>query len=268
MNLLTGLANLISLGQAAFYGIGAYISALVLVKLNLTFLPAIIIAMSVTAIIGLMMGFISLRLSGDYFILATLGFQIIIYSVLYNWVELTNGPYGIHGIPEPDILGYKIKGVYGFLILSTFLCGFVIILFYKLIHSPFGRNLKAMRDDEISLMILGRNTTALKIQAFVISSGFTAISGFLYAGYISYIDPTSFTLEESLFILSALVIGGAGTIRGSIIGAVFVIVLPEILRFVGMPSAMAANLRLIIYGMILCVLMYYRPQGIAGDYRF
>jgi branched-chain amino acid transport system permease protein len=139
-------------------------------------------------------------------------------------------------------------------------------LFYHLIHSPFGRALRGVRDDELSMKALGKNVTRLKIQAFVISSAFIAISGFLYASYVSYIDPTSFNLDESIFILSALIVGGLGNIRGPVIGALFVILLPEALRFVGLPDSVAANLRQIIYGLALIILMRYRPQGIAGTY--
>jgi branched-chain amino acid transport system permease protein len=114
---------------------------------------------------------------------------------------------------------------------------------------------------------LGRNVTSFKIRAFVIGSSMAAVSGFLFASYVSYIDPTSFTLDESIFIVSAVLIGGAGTIRGSIAGAIFVVVLPEALRFLGMPDSIAANMRQIIYGLLLVTLMMFRPKGIWGDYE-
>jgi branched-chain amino acid transport system permease protein len=113
---------------------------------------------------------------------------------------------------------------------------------------------------------LGKNVNKLKIYTFAISSAFIAVSGFLYATYVSYIDPTSFNLDESIFILSALIVGGLGNIRGPVIGALFVIILPEVLRFIGLPDSVAANLRQIIYGLALILLMRYRPQGIAGTY--
>lgn len=264
-NLLVGLANLLSLGQAAFYGIGAYLTVLALMKLGLTLMPAILFAVLLTALLALFLGYISIRFEGDYFVLATLGFQIIIYTVLYNWISLTRGPYGIPGIPAPALLGrLKINNIYLFLILSTVLSGLTIWFFYRLIHSPFGRALRAMKDDKLALLSLGRNIRSLKIKTFILAATFAALAGFIYATYISYIDPTSFNLDESIFIVSAVLIGGTGNIKGPVLGAVFVVILPEILRFVGLPDSIAANMRMIIYGLSLILLMYYRPQGIAG----
>lgn len=267
-NLLVGMANLLSLGQAAFYGIGAYLAVLCLMILNLPLLPTLCIVIVGTALFSLLIAFPSLRLRGDYFVLATLGFQLIVYTVLYNWTSLTRGPYGIPGIPVPKLFGiFKISGIYPFLILSFILVLLTVIIFYKLIHSPFGRVLKGIRDDELAVFSLGRNVTNFKIWAFAISSGFIGIAGFIYATYITYIDPTSFNLDEAIFILTAVLIGGTGNIRGPVVGAVFVVVLPEILRFVGLPDSVAANMRQIIYGIILIILMRFRSKGLAGEYQ-
>jgi len=238
-NLLVGLANLLTLGQAAFYGIGAYF-----------------------------LGYVSIKFEGDYFVLATLGFQIIIYSILYNWISITKGPYGIPGIPSPEFLGiFKVSSIYNFFVLSSILSLLTMGIFYRFTHSPFGRVLRAMKDDKLALVSLGRNVRKLKIQTFVIASLFAAVSGFIYATYITYIDPTSFSLDESIFIISAVLIGGTGNVKGPVLGAAFVVILPELLRFVGMPDAVAANMRMIIYGLCLILLMMYRPQGIAGKNR-
>ena len=267
-NLLVGLANLLSLGQAAFYGVGAYLTVLALMKLGFTLIPAILFAVILTALLALVLGYISIRFEGDYFVLATLGFQIIIYTVLYNWITVTRGPYGIPGIPPPALFGkLKIDSIYLFLVFSSLLSVLSIGFFYRLIHSPFGRALRAMKDDKLALLSLGRNIRSLKIKTFVLAAAFAALAGFLYATYISYIEPTSFNLDESIFIVSAVLIGGTGNIKGPVLGAVFVVILPEILRFVGLPDSIAANMRMIIYGLSLIVLMYYRPQGIAGNIK-
>ena len=268
LNLLVGYSNLLSISHAAFYGIGAYLSVLALITFKLTLIPSIAFAAAGTAVLAYFIGKVSIRLKGDYFVLVTLGFQMIVFAILYNWVNLTRGPYGIPGIPTPKLLGLvKISGIDGFLTLSCLLVAVIIILYYRIIHSPFGRILKGIRDDEIGVLSLGRNVTSFKIRAFVIGSSMAAVSGFLFASYISYIDPTSFTLDESIFIVSAVLIGGAGTIRGSIAGAIFVVVLPEALRFLGMPDSIAANMRQIIYGLLLVTLMMFRPKGIWGDYE-
>lgn len=267
-NLLVGMANLLSIGQAAFYGIGAYIAVFALMVLKLPLLPTIIFVMLITALFSLLIAYPSLRLKDDYFVLATLGFQLIVFTVLYNWVAVTRGPYGIPGIPSPKLFGViEISGLYAFLILSLILALLISYIFYKLIHSPFGRVLKGLRDDELAVMSLGRNVTSFKIWAFVISSGFIGIAGIIYASYVSYIDPTSFNLDEAIFILAACLIGGTGNIRGPVVGAIFVVVLPELLRFVGFPDSVAANLRQIVYGMALIIFMRFRSQGIAGEYR-
>jgi len=267
-NLLVGMANLLSLGQAAFYGIGAYIAVFALMTLNFPLLPSLLLVMVVTALFSLLIAYPSLRLKGDYFILATLGFQLIVFTVLYNWIDVTRGPYGIPGIPAPKLFGLlPITGLIPFLILSAILAGLTIFIFYKLIHSPFGRVLKGVRDDELAVMSLGRDVTKFKIWAFAISSAFIGMAGMIYATYVSYIDPTSFNLDEAIFILAAVLIGGTGNIKGPVVGAVFVVILPELLRFVGFPDSIAANLRQIVYGLALIILMLYRPQGIAGEYK-
>ena len=266
-NLLVGITNLLSLGQAALYGIGAYLAVLALMILDLSLFPTLILVVLGTSLFSFLIAYPSLKLRGDYFVLATLGFQLIVFTILYNWISVTRGPYGIPGIPSPSLFGMiTISGIIPYLILSSLLMIIVVLLFNKLIHSPFGRALKAVRDDELSIQAVGRNVTALKIWAFVISSGFIGVSGFLYASYVSYIDPTSFNLDEAIFILSAVIIGGTGNVKGPIVGAVFVIVLPELLRFVGLPDSVAANLRQIIYGLMIIILMRLRPQGLAGEY--
>jgi len=267
-NLLVGMTNLLSLGQAAFYGIGAYLAVLFLMILNLPMIPALLLVMIGTAVASLLIAYPTLRLKGDYFVLATLGFQLIVFTILYNWVSVTRGPYGIPGIPSPKLFGiFPISGLIPFLVLSSILSLIIVLIFFKLIHSPFGRVLKGIRDDEIAVVSLGRNITNFKIWTFVISSAFIGIAGFIYATYVSYIDPTSFNLDEAIFILAALLIGGTGNIKGPVAGAVFVVVLPELLRFVGFPDSVAANLRQIVYGLALIILMRYRPQGLLGEYK-
>lgn len=267
-SLIIGFGNLLSIGQAAFYGIGAYISVWVLMQLGLSLIPALLIAVVATYLTSYLIGLIAIRFKDDYFVLVTLGFQIIIYTILYNWIDVTRGPYGIPGIPAPELFDIiEIRGSLGFLILSSLLALVTTFIFYKWFNSPFGRVLKAMQDNELVLQTQGRGIQKLKIHAFTISGSFAAISGFLYATYISYIDPTSFNLDESIFIVTAVLIGGTGNLKGPVLGAIFVVILPELLRFVGLPDSVAANLRMIIYGLSIVLLMLYRPQGIAGVKR-
>lgn len=265
-NLPIGMANLLTMCQAAFYGIGAYIGTFFLMQFNLPFIVLALIVMGCTGLFSLIISYASVKLKNDYFILGSLGFQMIAYTILYNWTDVTRGPYGISGIPSVKLFGFnEVNGVYGYFALSLAVVAVTVWLFSRIKHSPFGRVLKAMRSDELSVKALGRNTTLLKVQTFFLSAAFSGLAGLIYASYVSYIDPTSFTLDESIFIVTALFIGGIGNVKGPVLGAVFVVVMPELLRFVGLPDAFAANLRQIIYGLALVIVMFVRPQGLLGE---
>ena len=265
-NLPVGMARLLTLCQAAFYGIGAYVSAFFLMQFDLPFIVVALAVMLITGAFSWVVSFASIKLKNDYFILGTLGFQMIVYTVLYNWTDVTRGPYGIPGIPGVKIAGvWELTGVWAYAALTLVTMGVVVLFFHLIKTSPYGRLLKAMRNDELSVQSVGRNTVAARSWAFFLSAAISGLAGLFYASYVSYIDPTSFTLDESIFIISALFIGGVGNIRGPVLGAVFVVLLPEFLRFVGMPDAIAANMRQIIYGLSLILIMYFRPQGLMGE---
>lgn len=266
-NLTVGMANLLTMCQAAFYGIGAYIGTYFLMQFNLPFVVIALLVMLATGLTSLLVSYASVKLKGDYFILATLGFQMIVYTIMYNWISVTRGPYGIPGIPSIKLLGvWSLNGIYAYFFMTLVLAVVVALIFSRLQHSPYGRMLKAIRTDELSAKALGRDTVRLKAWAFFISAAFAGVAGLIYASYVSYIDPTSFTLDESIFIITALFIGGVGSrVWGPIVGAAVVVILPELLRFVGLPDAVAANLRQAIYGLVLIVLMFVRPQGLLGD---
>lgn len=265
LNLVVGYTGLLSLSHAAFYGLGAYSSTLLMMHVGLNLFPALVIAIFITAVFSLCIAYASLKLRGDYFAISSFAFQVIIFGVLYNWVGLTRGPYGIAGIPKPCLFGFKVNTLPEFFLFATLITGLVIYFNYSLYKSPFCTVLKAIREEEQAVISLGKNVVRFKILAFVISSGVAAIAGGLYAGYITYIDPTSFTLDESIFILAIVLIGGAGNFKGPIVGVLFMLLIPEILRFVGLPDSIAHNLRQIIYALILILLARFRPWGIAGD---
>lgn len=266
-NLTVGMADLLSLCQAAFYGIGAYIGTFLLIKFNLPFLVMAMIVMTITGLTSFIISLASIRLKEDYFTLATLGFQMVVFTILYNWIDITKGPYGISGIPGIKLFGkLQVNGIFGYFVIALLLLVLVILIFSRLQKSPYGRLLKAIRNDELSVQALGRNTSTAKANAFFISSSFTALAGVIYAAYIGYISPVSFTLDASIFIITALFIGGIGTrISGPLAGAAVVVILPELLRYIGLPGATAANIRQIIFGLVLIILMFFRPQGLFGD---
>lgn len=264
-NLTIGMANLLTMCQAAFYGIGAYIGTYFLMQLHWPLILILVIVSFVTGLFSLLVSYASVKLKGDYFVLATMGFQLIVYTILYNWTSVTRGPYGIPGIPDIRLLGrWEISGVYPYFFVSLILMLLVAFLFNYLLDSPYGRTLRAIKANEVLVESFGRNVVGIKAWTFFISAGVASVAGVIYASYVSYIDPTSFTLDESIFIISALFIGGIGNVRGPVLGALFVVLLPEILRFVGLPDSIAANLRQIIYGLALILVVYFRPQGLLG----
>ena len=268
LDLLAGHAGLLSIAHAAFYGLGAYTSALLAVHTGAPFLVGILVGMAVATLVSLVVSLPSLRLHDDYFVIATFGFQMILFSVFNNWIDLTRGPLGIPGIPQPSIFGWAIQSHVGFAVLAALLATFAYVVVGRISTSPFGRVLRAVREDEVFVKALGKNTLWFKVTAFAVSAALAASAGSLYAHYITYIDPTSFTVMESILVISMVIIGGAGSPWGPLIGAVVLVTLPEALRFVGLPSSVAANLRQIFYGILLVVMMMVRPRGLVGHYGF
>ena len=184
-----------------------------------------------------------------------------------NWI--TNGSLGIAGIGPPSLFGeLRIDGQLSFLVLSASMAFIMGILMYNLYYSPFGLALRAMRDDEVALQAAGRDTRRLKILAFVLSSVFIGWAAYVFANYMSFIYPGGFHLNESIFILMAVILGGSGTIRGALAGAAFVILIPEGLRYIGLPDDVAAPLKQMIFGLILILVMQYRPGGLLGKLKY
>lgn len=256
LSLSAGFGGLVSLAHAGFYGIGAYTTAILSVYFQMPFGLIIIIALILSGLIAIMVASIALRTVDDYFIICTLGIQVVISSVMNNWISVTNGPLGIPGIPILTIFGISFANKISFLLFTLFFAILIYFLLKYITRSAFGKTLLSLSEDEIFTSSLGKNVYLTKLIAFTISGMLAAIPGVLYAYYISYIDPSSFTVNESIFILSIVILGGMKNFRGCIYASVFLIFLPEILRFIGLPNSMAANLRQIIYGVALIGMMY------------
>jgi branched-chain amino acid transport system permease protein len=165
-------------------------------------------------------------------------------------------------------ISFSLLEVWQYLILVTVIAVITYLLLSLLLRRPFGRVLKSIREDEIASQTLGKDTPLFKLKVFMVGGFFAGIAGALYAHYITFIDPSSFTVMESITILLMVIFGGMGTLKGAIIGAFLLIVIPESLRFIGLPSSIAAPIRQMLYGLILVVLMVYRPQGIVGRYKW
>ena len=267
LDLIAGYTGMLSIAHAAFYGIGAYATALLSLHFQTNFLFNMIFGIIGAAVLGAIIAFPSLRIHDDYFVIATFGFQMIVYSIFNNWVTLTRGPLGIPGIPVASLFGLAIDNYWRFLVLSGIFALLAYLLVHRVVHSPYGRVLKAIREDEVFAQGLGKNVSSYKIQVFVIGGALASVAGNLYAHYITFIDPTSFTIMESILVISMVIIGGAGSLRGPIIGAVVLVILPEAIRFVGLPGSVAANVRQIFYGGLLVLLMIYRPKGLLGKFN-
>jgi branched-chain amino acid transport system permease protein len=267
-DLLSGHAGLLSMCQAAFFGIGAYASALLAVNAVFPFGVGVLAGMSLAGVLSFVVSLPSLRLHDDYFVIATFGFQMILFSVFNNWMGLTHGPLGVPGIPQPVLFGWKVESHWAFLSLYAFFALMTWVVVRSLSTSPFGRVLRTIREDEIFAKAAGKNTLYFKAAAFAVSAALAALAGGLYAHYITFIDPTSFTVMDSILVISMVIIGGAGSRMGPVIGAILLVSLPEALRFVGIPSGIAANMRQVIYGALLVAMMIFRPRGLIGSYDF
>lgn len=251
LNLSAGYGGLISLAHAGFYGVGAYVAAILSVHFQIPFLCILFIAILINGLLSIIVASISLRTIDDYFIICTLGIQVIAFSLMNNWVQVTNGPLGIANIPALEIGGFIFESRSSFLLLSLFFAFVIYLLISRIIKTSFGYTLQSLSEDEIYTASLGKNVYLSKLIAFTLSGMLAAIPGVLYAYYVSYIDPSSFTVNESIFILSITIIGGQRNLRGSFFAACFLVILPELLSLIGLPNSISANIKQIIYGMLL-----------------
>jgi branched-chain amino acid transport system permease protein len=257
LGILLGFAGQMSLGQAAFFGIGAYTSALVTIHFNAPFwlgLPAAIIA---SAIVGAMVGYPCLRLSGHYLALATIGFGIITQLVLINWKDLTNGSDGITGIPPPSIGAFSFDsyGRYFYIVYVAVLIAAYVA--HRVKVTRVGRAMEAIRENELAAAAMGIDTTRFKVLAFVLASAYGGLAGSLLAHSIKFISPDSYSFDQSVVFLVMLVLGGSSSISVAILGAVLLTFLPEWLRPL-------KNSYIMVYGAAVIAMVIFMPQGLVG----
>lgn len=267
LNLVVGFTGLLSVTEAAFYGIGAYATAILTTQYGFNFFLALLAGVLISGVLSFLVGLVLSKFKGDYYALASIGFNVIVFSVLLNWQALTRGPLGIPGIPRPELFGFGFAANSSYIFIVAVAVAVVYWLCRFTVNSSFGRVLKAIREDEDAIKVFGYNTPHFKLLIFIISAMIAAVAGSLFAAYITFIDPSTFSINESIFILAIIILGGLASLRGSVLGALFLILLPEFLRFVGFPSDIAAQMRQLVYGVILILLMLYRPQGLVGEYK-
>jgi branched-chain amino acid transport system permease protein len=263
LNLTMGYAGLLNLGHIAFFGIGAYTSAL-LVLAGWPWLIGFLAGGILASLLSFILIFATKKLKGDYLALTTLGFAFVVYSVLLNWTDLTRGPLGIPGIPKPSIFGINFWSNGNYLLLVICIAAISYLILYRLLSSRYGRLLEAVRDNEIGLAVFGKNTFRLKYQSMMLAAFFAGLAGSLYAHYITYIDPSTFYLEDIILVLTIVIVGGLASLRGTLIATFIIILIPEVLRFVALPSSVLGPGRRIIYALILVLILLFKPTGIDG----
>ncbi|MBO5833944.1 MAG: branched-chain amino acid ABC transporter permease [Alphaproteobacteria bacterium] len=267
LNMVVGMTGLLSLGQAAFFGIGAYATAIVMTEFGVNFFVSLLIGAIINIAVAYFVGKILSRFNGGYYAIVSAGLAIIVYSLLLNWKDLTNGPLGIFGIPKPSIFGFAIDSNAPFLGLAFIVLALIFALYRYIDKSSYGRGLKAVREDEELATVMGYPVERFKNIIFLLSAVVAGIAGGLFASYIAFIDPSTFQIHESMFLFTIIIIGGLASSWGSIVGVLILLSLPEVLRFVGLPYETAAQLQQMIYGLALILIMVYRPRGLFGKYR-
>lgn len=264
LNLVVGYTGLLSLCQAAFFAIGAYTTAIGMVTLKLNFWLIFPLSGVIASLLGLLVGLPTIRLKGDYLAIATLGFGEIVRNVILNWDPVTRGPLGFTGVPNPSFFGYPLNPFkkWPFVILVWVFVLLVYLLFRYFLKSRFGRALKAVREDEIAVSSLGINPVKFKIAAFLIGGFIAGMAGSIWAVFNQAVMPDDFTFMLSFLILCMVVLGGQGNLISSLAGAVIVVSASELPRLFGLTDLISPQLRQILFGMILVLMMIYRPQGI------
>ncbi|MCD8084054.1 MAG: branched-chain amino acid ABC transporter permease [Clostridiales bacterium] len=257
LNLVTGYAGQLCLGQAACYGIGAYTGSLLMLNYNVNFFLAMIVSALVSGLFGFLLGLPTLRLKGDYLAIVTLGFGEIVHLVFVNWADVTRGPMGLPGIPSPSLFGISISGRKAFYYMALILVVLFVVFMRRLINSGVGMAMETVKTDEIAAESIGIYPIRYKLLAFVLASAMAGLAGCFYATYISYISPTTFVYNTSVTILAMVVLGGMGSIAGSVIGAAIVTLVPELLRFL-------SDYRMLIFGAVMVIMMIYKPEGFWG----
>jgi branched-chain amino acid transport system permease protein len=266
LDFVLGYAGQLNLGQSAFYGIGAYVSTLLIMRLAVPFWIAFALGVLISGIAGALLSLFAVRLRGHYLAIASLGFAVITYQVLLNWISLTQGPLGIYAIapPPPMALPYLPRVLFSNTANFYYLtAGFALLVYFildQLVRSPIGEALTAIREDEVSAASLGIDGSKWKAFAFAISAAVAGAAGCFYASFVGTLVPDAFFITESFSILAMVIVGGMGTLIGPAFGAILLTLLPELLRGIG-------DLRLIVYGASVTLVVLFMPGGLVQAFR-
>jgi branched-chain amino acid transport system permease protein len=262
LDFILGYAGQLNLGQSAFFGLGAYVSTLLITRLGVPFWVAFAAGVAFAGLAGMTLALFAVRLRGHYLAIASLGFAVIVYQILLNWISLTQGPLGIYAIPPPPAIAIPGLPTIDFrnpIALFYLVAGFALLAYFfldQLVRSPIGETLTAIREDDISASSLGINAAAWKVFAFGIGAAVGGAAGCFYATFVGTLVPDAFFITESFTILSMVIVGGMGTLIGPVWGAILLTLLPELLRGIG-------DLRLVVYGVALTLVVLFMPGGLV-----
>lgn len=258
LNVIIGYAGQFALGHAAFYGIGAYSVALLMIHFQISFWIALPAAAVIAGFFGFLLGTPVIRLRGDYLGIVTLGFGEIVRLIFVNWVDVTRGPMGLPGIPAPTLFGFTFSGkteFYYLILVLVFLAFFVI---HRVVHSGIGLSLLTIREDETLAQSIGIRPNKYKLLAFTVGGFFAGIAGAFWASYISFVSPDAFRYLDSVNILAMVILGGSASLPGSILGAVILVLAPELLRYM-------SDYRMMLLGLAIVLMMIFKPTGFWGE---
>lgn len=267
LNYIAGYTGIMSLSHLSFAGVGAYATAVLMKNFEFSFLGAIPLALILTAIIAFLASIPILKLKDDSLMLVSFGFALIMYNLMLNLSSLTNGALGIKGVPSAVIAGVNFFDKSYFFLLCLFILILCFLFFRKIVSSPYGTVLKGIRENESVTQNSGHNTKYYKYSVFVLAAVFAGLEGALFATYNNYIEPSLFNLLPSVMILIMIIFGGLASMRGAILAVIILTLAEEGLRFIGLPSSIMAETRQILYGLLLFALIYFRPQGLLGEYK-
>ena len=260
-NLILGYGGLISVAHPIFYAIGGYASALLAMKLGVPLVLSILLGGFIAAAMSVVVSLPSLRVSGDYLVIASMGFQLGLLHIINN-LELTGAAGGLSNIPS--VISGQYRSVI-YMVVVWLVAGASVGLIKLLMSGPYGRAVTAMRNDEDAFVSLGRNAMRIKVSLFALGSGIAGLAGGMYAHFFLYLTPDQFGVFSSAMLLTMVVVGGAATIVGPVAGALLLTVLPEAIRFLDLPPAIMAPLQGVIFTALIVLFLFLRPQGLLGS---
>jgi branched-chain amino acid transport system permease protein len=265
LGMLTGHLGIFSMAHAALFGIGAYTFAFLTVKAEWDQIPAAILAVVVAGLGGIIMAIPALRVTGDYFLVASFALQVVATSVFENWTPVTGGTAGIPAIERPAVGSITFQGNASFLSICILALVLITALTWFVVRSPFGRMLHVIRDDETVAATMGKPIIKTKLVVTMVSGMFAGVAGVLYGQYLQYISPGSFEIATSVAIITMIVVGGMTSVIGTVVGAAIITLIPELFKLISLPTAIAGPMEQVFFGLLLIVLMFVRPQGMFGE---